>query len=90
MQGLEFMVTHDPLQSAAQSDTQFAQQPNNIWVIRKQMRQKRSGMGDDVVVLSTYYVVGDSIYMAPSISSVVGNRIVSSPLWTSQRAWILT
>jgi hypothetical protein len=77
MQGVEFMVIHDPLQAAAQSDTSFAHEPSNIWVIRKQTRRKRSGMEDDVVALATYYVVGDCIYMAPSISRVIGNRIVS-------------
>lgn len=76
MQGLEFMVTYDPLQAAAQSDTRFAHEPNNIWVIRKQNRRKRSGMDDEVTVISTYFVVGDCIYMAPSVASVVGNRIV--------------
>ncbi|KAL1965249.1 hypothetical protein VTN77DRAFT_6003 [Rasamsonia byssochlamydoides] len=78
MQGLEFMVAYDPLQAAAQSETAFAHEPGNIWVIRKQMRQKRPGMEDDVVVLATYYVVGDCIYMAPSIASVVGNRLLSA------------
>ncbi|EEA18968.1 Mediator of RNA polymerase II transcription subunit 6 [Talaromyces marneffei ATCC 18224] len=78
MQGLEFMVAYDPLQAAAQSDTQFAHEPSNIWIIRKQMRQKRPGMEDDVVVLSTYYIVGDSVYMAPAVSSVIGNRILSA------------
>lgn len=70
------MVTYDPLQAAAQSDTRFAHEPNNIWVIRKQNRRKRSGMDDEVTVISTYFVVGDCIYMAPSVASVVGNRIV--------------
>lgn len=78
MQGLEFMVTYDPLQAAAQSDTRFAHEPNNIWVIRKQNRRKRSGMDDEVTVISTYFVVGDCIYMAPSVASVVGNRILSA------------
>ncbi|EED12433.1 RNA polymerase II transcription mediator complex subunit (Med6), putative [Talaromyces stipitatus ATCC 10500] len=78
MQGLEFMVAYDPLQAAAQSETQFAHEPSNIWVIHKQMRQKRPGMEDNVVVLSTYYIVGDSVYMAPAISSVIGNRILSA------------
>ncbi|CRG88835.1 hypothetical protein PISL3812_05870 [Talaromyces islandicus] len=78
MQGLEFMVTYDPLQDAAQSDTEFAHTPSNIWVIRKQLRQKRPGKEDDVVILSTYYVVGDAVYMAPAVSSVVGNRILSA------------
>lgn len=81
MQGLEFIVAYDPLQAAAQSDTRFAHEPSNIWVVRKQTRQKRAGQEDEVTVLSTYFVVGDCIYMAPSVASVVGNRIVSSLFW---------
>lgn len=76
MQGLEFVVAYDPLQAAAQSDTKFAHEPSNIWVIHKQMRRKRAGQEDEIVVLSTFFVVGDCIYMAPSVASVVGNRIV--------------
>ncbi|KAJ6151099.1 hypothetical protein N7470_007693 [Penicillium chermesinum] len=78
MSGLEFIVAYDPLQAAAQSDTRFAHEPSNIWVIRKQNRRKRNGMDDEVTVISTYFVVGDSIYMAPSVASVVGNRILSA------------
>lgn len=81
MQGLEFIVSFDPLEAAAQSNpNRFDFEPNNIWVIRKQDRKKRSGMEDEVTVISTYFVVGDTIYMAPSVASVVGNRIVSSIL----------
>lgn len=80
MQGLEFVVAYDPLQAAAQSDTRFAHEPSNIWVIRKQIRRKRAGMDDEVTVISTYYVVGDCVYMAPSVASVVGNRIVRFPV----------
>lgn len=76
MQGLEFIVSYDPLQAAAQSDTRFAHEPSNIWVIRKQNRRKRTGMDDEVSVISTFFIVGDCIYMAPSVASVVGNRIV--------------
>ncbi|KAJ5180307.1 hypothetical protein N7492_003517 [Penicillium capsulatum] len=78
MQGLEFVVSYDPLQAAAQSNTRFAHEPSNIWVIRKQNRRKRSGMDDEVTVISTFFVVGDCIYMAPSVASVVGNRILSA------------
>ena len=80
MQGLEFIVAYDPLQAAAQSDTRFAHEPSNVWVIRKQNRRKRNGMDDEVSVISTYFIVSDCIYMAPSVASVVGNRIVSFPL----------
>ncbi|KAF7587390.1 Mediator of RNA polymerase II transcription subunit 6 [Aspergillus hancockii] len=78
MQGLEFVVAYDPLQAAAQTKTSFAHEPSNIWVIRKQTRRKRAGLDDEVGVLSTYFVVGDCIYMAPSVASVVGNRILSA------------
>lgn len=76
MSGLEFIVSYDPIQAAAQPDGRFAHEPSNIWVIRKQNRRKRNGMDDEVTVMSTYFVVGDCIYMAPSVASVVGNRIV--------------
>ena len=76
MQGLEFVVSYDPLQAAAQTDNRFAHEPSNIWVIHKQNRRKRSGMDDEVTVIATYFIVGDCIYMAPSVASVVGNRIV--------------
>lgn len=79
MQGLEFIVSYDPLQATAQTNGQFTQEPSNVWVIRKQNRRKRSGLDDEVVVVSTYFIVGDCIYMAPSVASVVGNRIVSFP-----------
>ncbi|BCS02372.1 mediator complex subunit MED6 [Aspergillus luchuensis] len=78
MQGLEFVVSYDPIQAAAQPDGRFAHEPSNIWVIRKQNRRKRTGLEDEVVVLSTYFIVGDCIYMAPSVASVVGNRILSA------------
>ncbi|KAL2863013.1 mediator complex subunit MED6 [Aspergillus lucknowensis] len=78
MQGLEFMVSYDPLQASAGSKAQFAHEPSNIWVIRKQTRRKRAGYDDEVVVLATFFVVGDCIYMSPSVASVVGNRILSA------------
>jgi hypothetical protein len=77
MQGLEFVVSYDPLQATAQTNGQFAHEPSNVWVIRKQNRRKRAGLDDEVTVMSTYFIVGDCIYMAPSVASVVGNRIVS-------------
>jgi mediator of RNA polymerase II transcription subunit 6 len=78
MQGLEFMVAYDPLQAAAGANAQFVHEPSNVWVIRKQTRRKRSGFEDEVVVLATFFVVGDCIYMAPSAASVIGNRILSA------------
>ncbi|OJD24242.1 hypothetical protein ACJ73_04402 [Blastomyces percursus] len=90
MQGLEFMVVHDPLQEAAAAaaggkQQRKQQEVSNIWVIRKQMRKKRTGMGsgaaggdDEIQVLATYFVVGDSVFMAPSVLKVVGSRMLST------------
>ncbi|KAI5289425.1 Mediator of RNA polymerase II transcription subunit 6 [Ascosphaera aggregata] len=92
MQGLEFVVAHDPileygaaLEAAAKEASpgqhqQLAlpQGPSNIWVIRKQYRRKFPGRPDDVDILSTYFIVEDSVFMAPSVSGVVGNRMTSS------------
>lgn len=78
MSGLEYIVAYDPLQTQAKNaDGQFAAQPSNVWVIRKQQRRKRPGMDDEVSVLATYFVVGENIYMAPSVASVVSSRLVS-------------
>jgi hypothetical protein len=87
MQGLEFVVAYDPLQAAAQTNNQFAHEPSNVWVIRKQTRRKRAGQEDEVVVLATFFVVGDCIYMAPSVASVVGNRIVRLQWFYSSCVW---
>ena len=78
MHGIEFMVAHDPLQQhqALQQQHQQPQEPSNVWVIRKQMRKKRPGGEDEVQILATFFVVGDSVYMAPSVSNVVGSRMV--------------
>ena len=70
MQGLEFMVTHDP----SENDTKI---PNSgVWVIRKQIRRKRQGMQDDITPISSYYVVNENVYMAPSVVNIIGSRMV--------------
>ncbi|PGH06664.1 hypothetical protein GX51_02292 [Blastomyces parvus] len=92
MQGLEFMVVHDPLQEAAAAaaaaggkQQRRQQELSNVWVIRKQIRKKRTGMGsgaaggdDEIQVLATYFVVGDSVFMAPSVLKIVGSRMLST------------
>ena len=70
MQGLEFMVTHDP----SENDTKI---PNSgVWAIRKQIRRKRQGMPDDITPISSYYVVNENVYMAPSVVNIIGSRMV--------------
>ena len=74
MQGLEFMVTHDP----SENDTK--PQHNGVWVIRKQNRRKRQGAQDEVTGISSYYVVGENVYMAPSAGSILSSRLVCSAI----------
>ncbi|KAA6409507.1 MAG: mediator of RNA polymerase II transcription subunit 6 [Lasallia pustulata] len=71
MAGLEFMVSHDPSNDGQQQDN------SGVWVIRKQNRRKRGGYEDEVTVLSSYFVVGENIYMAPSVGNVLGSRMLS-------------
>ena len=70
MAGVEFMVTHDP--------SNHGQKVNNsgVWVIRKQNRRKRPGQDDEITALSSYFVVGESVYMAPSVGNILAGRMV--------------
>lgn len=45
----------------------------DIWVIYKQHRSSEH----DVSVLAAYFVANESIYMAPSIHSVISSRMVT-------------
>ncbi|MCJ1265143.1 Mediator of RNA polymerase II transcription subunit 6 [Lobaria immixta] len=72
MQGLEYMVAHDP------SDNGHTIENSGVWVIRKQNRRKRQGSDDDLVAISSYFVVGENIYMAPSVGNVLGSRLLST------------
>jgi len=72
MQGLEFMITHDP------SDKGTKIENSGVWVIRKQIRRKRQGLEDEITKISSYYVVGENVYMAPTVGSIVGSRMLSA------------
>ena len=74
MQGLEFMVTHDPSENDTKHDH------SGIWVIRKQNRRKRQGAQDEITGISSYYVVGDNVYMAPSVGNILGSRLVCASI----------
>ena len=71
MQGLEFMVTQDPSENGTKVEN------SGVWVINKQSRRKRPGMQDEVTPITTYYICGINVFMAPSIASVIGGRTVS-------------
>ena len=64
------MVTHDPSENGTKVEN------SGVWVIRKQNRRKRQGMQDEVMPISSYYIVGENVYMAPSVENVIGSRIV--------------
>lgn len=70
MSGLEFMVAQEPAETAPNTGT-------GVWVIRKQTRRKRLPEEDEITVHSSYFVVGENIYMAPTVGDVVGSRLLS-------------
>ncbi|KAK4990302.1 Mediator of RNA polymerase II transcription subunit 6 [Elasticomyces elasticus] len=70
MNGVEYMITGEPPIGENVEDT-------GVWVIRKQGRRKRQGREDEVVVLETYYMIGEFVYQAPPVTSLIGNRILS-------------
>jgi len=69
MSGLEFIVAQEPAEMAPGTGT-------GVWVVRKQTRRKRASEEDEITVHSTYYVVGENIYMAAAVSDILGNRMV--------------
>ncbi|KAI9697978.1 MAG: Mediator of RNA polymerase II transcription subunit 6 [Candelina mexicana] len=77
MQGVEFMVAHEP-PPLTQPTTEPQGEVDSAWVIRKQMRRKRQGYEDDITVLSTYFVVGENIYMSPTVGNLLGSRLLAS------------
>ncbi|KAL8916981.1 MAG: hypothetical protein Q9208_008236 [Pyrenodesmia sp. 3 TL-2023] len=71
MQGLEFMVAYEPSDNGTKPDN------SGVWVIRKQIRRKRPGAEDEITPLSSYYVVGENVYMAASLNNILGARLLS-------------
>ena len=76
LSGLEYVVAFDPRIMNVQIDGPNGKEISNVWVIRKQKRQKRAGHEDQVTVLAFYYIVGDVIYQAPSVGRILTNRLV--------------
>lgn len=72
MSGLEFVVAQEPAETGPNAGT-------GIWVINKQNRRKRQGEEDEVSVLGTYFISGENIYMAPSLSDILNSRLVRTP-----------
>lgn len=76
MSGLEFIVAQEPAETGPGAGT-------GVWVINKQTRKKRPGEEDEVIVHSTYFMVGENIYMAPTLQDIISSRIVR--LYNSHR-----
>ncbi|KAI1824775.1 MED6 mediator sub complex component-domain-containing protein [Xylaria intraflava] len=69
MSGLEFIVAQEPAETAPGTGT-------GVWVIRKQTRRKRDPE-DEITIHSTYYIVGENIYMAPTLAQVLSFRMTT-------------
>ena len=86
--GTEYRVVDGP-ESSYGPDGRLKME-NPVWVIRKQIRTKRKEdpkkIGKDepgfkvTSVEATYFVMGEFIYMAPSLEDIIRVRIVSF-LW---------
>ncbi|TLD23768.1 hypothetical protein PspLS_06669 [Pyricularia sp. CBS 133598] len=75
MSGLEYIVAQEPAETGPGMGT-------GVWVIRKQTRRKVKGSNgfpapDEIEVHSDYFVVGENIYMAPSLANILSSRIAS-------------
>ena len=66
------MVTQDPSENGTKVDN------SGVWVIRKQNRRKRAGSEDEITPISSYFVVGENVYMAPTVGSILSSRLVSA------------
>jgi len=79
MAGLQYVVAQEPAETAPGTGT-------GVWVIRKQTRRKNPGGEDEIIVHGTYFVMGENIYMAPSLFDILGSRLVSSETRTRETA----
>ncbi|KAM0237024.1 hypothetical protein ACHAP5_009173 [Fusarium lateritium] len=70
MSGLEFRVAEEPAETGPGAGT-------GVWVIRKQTRRKSAYEDDEITVHSSYFVVGENIYMAPTMSGILAARIMT-------------
>ncbi|KAH7318434.1 mediator of RNA polymerase II transcription subunit 6 [Stachybotrys elegans] len=70
MSGLEFIVGEEPALSGPGVGT-------GVWVIRKQTRRKRYQEEDEITVHASYFVIGENIYMAPSMTDIIASRIMT-------------
>ncbi|KAG6038670.1 hypothetical protein E4U41_003905 [Claviceps citrina] len=71
MSGLEFVVGEEPAETGPGVGT-------GVWVIRKQTRRKQQYHEDDeITVHASFFVVGENIYMAPTLADILASRIMT-------------
>ena len=70
MAGLEYLVVGDPSNNGTKIEN------SGVWVIRKQNRRKRQGLEDEITPMNSYFVIGENVYMAPSVANVLQSRMV--------------
>lgn len=90
MEGTQFVVAEDsnatglangsgPIQSGQQNGivqrSGLRQEQSGVWVMRKQKRSSKHGQ-TDIEVLGLYFVVGENVYKAPTVGSIIGSRLV--------------
>ena len=73
LSGLEFRVVQSHMNYGDDVDP-----GEGRWVIRKQLREKKPGQPDKTMVLSTFFVIGELIVMAPSIGNVLWGKLIDS------------
>ncbi|ETI23646.1 hypothetical protein G647_05448 [Cladophialophora carrionii CBS 160.54] len=74
--GIQYVVEHDPLEEKATIEGPNGPENTNVWVIRKQNRQNERD--DSVTVLGYYYIVNNVIYQAPTVASILNNRLLNT------------
>ena len=71
MQGVHFIVVDEPRQLRPEQGGD-----SSIWIIRKQDRRKGEGANDVITILGTYFIIGENIYQAPSVGSIIESKMV--------------
>lgn len=74
--GQEYMIVEG---EGMEFDKEGKPVKGGVWVIRKQERRKGADKGKDALeTLATYYIVGESVYQAPSVGDILGTRLLSA------------
>ena len=77
--GTEYMIVDAP-KNVPEAGHMLPQGTTGIWVVRKQDRQRVTGldgrMAEELTTLETYYTLGEMLFKAASVGDTVGNRLL--------------